>query len=101
MTPPAALIGVLISQVFLRCFGFEQVVCPGLINTRTIGIKTATTPSMMVRVRGLEEALNAVRLNDGSMLDGKRLGKSPMTPKKVAPTMVIADAIHAGHSAGF
>jgi len=26
LTPPAALIGVLVSQVFLRCLGFEKVV---------------------------------------------------------------------------
>ena len=35
---------------------------------------------MMVSVKGLEEALKAVRLKDGSMLDGNRQGNSPITP---------------------
>ena len=47
---------------------------------------------MIFNVRGLDEALKAVKEKFSSMLDGNNLGKSPMIPKKVAPTMVRAEA---------
>jgi len=47
---------------------------------------------MIFKVKGLEEALCAVRLYLGFRLEGKRFGYSPITPKNVAPTMVNAEA---------
>ena len=56
------------------------------------GIKIVTTTSIIFNVKGLEEALYAVRLYLGFRLEGNRFGKSPITPKNVVPTMVSAEA---------
>jgi hypothetical protein len=45
-----------------------------------MGINIITTVSMIFNVRGLEDALKAVKLYIGSRLDGNRFGKSPITP---------------------
>ena len=47
---------------------------------------------MIFKVSGLEEALYAVRLYLGLRLEGNMFGKRPIMPKKVVPTMVIAEA---------
>ena len=46
---------------------------------------------MIFRVYGLDEELKIVRLYRGSMLDGIRLGKSPITPVKVTESIVTHD----------
>ena len=67
----------------------------------TMGIKTETTPSMILRVRGLDDALNAVRSQAGFMLEGNKAGKRPKIPKKVHPIIVRADANQALNHAFF
>jgi hypothetical protein len=58
----------------------------------TTGMKIITTISIIFNVKGLEEALYALRLYLGFRLEGNRFGKSPITPKNVAPTIVSAEA---------
>ena len=57
----------------------------------TTGTMINATPSMIERVKGLEEELNAVRLYDGFSVDGIRFGKRPTTPKSVAATIARAE----------
>jgi hypothetical protein len=57
-----------------------------------MGTKMIVTINMTFRVMGLDEALKAVKLSPGSMLDGRRLGNNPTTPKKVHPMMARAEA---------
>jgi hypothetical protein len=47
---------------------------------------------MILRVKGLEDALKAVKVQAGSMLEGNKAGNRPQMPKKVHPIMVSADA---------
>jgi hypothetical protein len=61
----------------------------------TMGTKITATTVMMVRVYWLEDELNIVRLYEGSMLDGMRLGNSPVTPVKVTKRMVTHEAAKA------
>ena len=53
------------------------------------------TVNMIFNVRWLEAELKAVRLYSGLMEEGYMLGKSPIIPKNVAPTMARADENHA------
>ena len=48
----------------------------------------SATPSMILSVRGLDDELKAVKLSAGSMLEGYRFGKSPITPNNTAANMV-------------
>ena len=52
---------------------------------------TPATPSMMESVSGLEDVLNAVRENAGSMLEGSSAGYNPVTPNNVQQTMVMLE----------
>jgi len=54
-----------------------------------------TTTSMIFKVRGLDEALNAVTLKAVLMFDGSILGYNPIIPKKTDPTITIEDENHA------
>ena len=45
-----------------------------------MGTKMITTVSMIFKVRGLEEALKAVRLYFGSRLEGNKFGNRPTIP---------------------
>ena len=56
-----------------------------------MGTKTRATASMIFNVRGLDDELNALRLNAGLMLDMSRLGYIPPTPKNVTMTMKTAE----------
>ena len=46
---------------------------------------------MIFNVRGLDDELNALRLNAGLMLDMSRLGYIPPTPKSVTMIMKTAE----------
>ena len=50
---------------------------------------------MILSVYGLEEELKMVRLYLGSMLEGIRFGKSPITPVNVTVSIVRHDAAKA------
>ena len=63
----------------------------------TRGTKVRTTPSIIFKVRGLEEELVTVMLNLGSRDEGMRLGYMPTTPNRVVLTMVRAEANQAFH----
>lgn len=56
-----------------------------------MGTKMTTTINMILSVIGLDDALNAVKLKLGSVLDGNKLGNNPTTPKNVHPMIVSAD----------
>ena len=60
-----------------------------------MGTKIIATMSIILRVRGLDEALKAVRLHSRLRLEGNIAGKSPMTPKNVEARMEIAQENHA------
>src|SRR5512139_2761335 len=65
----------------------------------TMGTKIRATTSMIFRVSGLDAALATVALAAASILEGRRFGYRPITPKRVAATMVRLDAHQAFHQA--
>ncbi len=57
-----------------------------------MGTKISATTSIIFKVSGLPEALKAVKLYLGLIVEGNMFGKSPTTPKSAAVPIVTADA---------